>query len=216
MIYCTALVCKVSAAETLVICGNFNSHAGKSYEGINGRCGCDLRSIDRERILGFAVTHDLVVGNPHFNKKDNTAQKMKFSTKDLVTFTEEILTGKLHFLCSVIIWLLTSRAIIVAIKVNFLFENQILSRSATKNLALVRKLWLNIGYLWLIWNGSILETNQENIHTKNCALGSWKIKLWEISSKICLQRIQMKNLLTISGCILKPTCEKLLNRFVAW
>ena len=44
----------------------------------------------------------------------NTAQKMKFSindvfskwpnpleTADLVTFTEEILNGKLHFLCSV-------------------------------------------------------------------------------------------------------------------
>ena len=27
-----------------------------------------------------------------------TAQKMKFSIKDLVTFTEEILNGKLHFL----------------------------------------------------------------------------------------------------------------------
>ena len=30
----------------------------------------------------------------------NTAQIMKFSIKDLVTFTEEILNGKLHFLCS--------------------------------------------------------------------------------------------------------------------
>ena len=35
-----------------------------------------------------------------------TAQKMKFSTKDFFskcdhTFTEEILNGKLHFLCSV-------------------------------------------------------------------------------------------------------------------
>ena len=29
-----------------------------------------------------------------------TAQKMKFSFKDLVTFTEEILIGKLHFLSS--------------------------------------------------------------------------------------------------------------------
>ena len=29
-----------------------------------------------------------------------TAQKMKFSA-DLVTFNEEILNGKLHFLCSV-------------------------------------------------------------------------------------------------------------------
>ena len=29
-----------------------------------------------------------------------TAQKMKFSIKDLVTFIEEILNGKLHFLYS--------------------------------------------------------------------------------------------------------------------
>ena len=31
----------------------------------------------------------------------NIAQKMKFFMKDLVTLTEEILNGKLHFLCSV-------------------------------------------------------------------------------------------------------------------
>ena len=30
----------------------------------------------------------------------NTALKMRFSIKDLVTFTEEILNGKLQFLCS--------------------------------------------------------------------------------------------------------------------
>ena len=33
--------------------------------------------------------------------KAKTAQKIKFSVKDLVRFTEEILIGKLHFLCSV-------------------------------------------------------------------------------------------------------------------
>ena len=31
--------------------------------------------------------------------ESTTAQKMKFSA-DLVTFTEEILNGKLHFLCN--------------------------------------------------------------------------------------------------------------------
>ena len=30
-----------------------------------------------------------------------TAQEMQFSIKDLVTYAEEILNGKLHFLCSV-------------------------------------------------------------------------------------------------------------------
>ena len=46
----------------------------------------------------------------HNIKATTTAQKMKFSIKDFfskcdqirrVTFTEEILNGKLHFLCSV-------------------------------------------------------------------------------------------------------------------
>ena len=47
----------------------------------------------------------------HNIKATTTAQKMKFSIKDFfskydqirrVTFTEEILNGKLHFLCSVL------------------------------------------------------------------------------------------------------------------
>ena len=33
-----------------------------------------------------------------------SAQKMKFSIKDFFTFTEEILNGKLHFLCSDTQW----------------------------------------------------------------------------------------------------------------
>ena len=34
---------------------------------------------------------------PYYNVALNTLQKIKFSIKDLVTFTEEILNGKLHF-----------------------------------------------------------------------------------------------------------------------
>ena len=34
--------------------------------------------------------------------ENNIVERMKFPIKDLVTFTEEILNGKLHFLCSVI------------------------------------------------------------------------------------------------------------------
>ena len=40
-----------------------------------------------------------------------TAQKMKFSIKDLVTFTEEILNRKLYFLCSE--WYITVKTITV-------------------------------------------------------------------------------------------------------
>ena len=61
----------MSAAETLVICGNFNGHVGKvanGYEGVNG--GHGLRNTEGEPILEFAVAHDLV-GNTHFHKQDN-------------------------------------------------------------------------------------------------------------------------------------------------
>ena len=65
---------KVSAAETLVICGNFNGHVGKvanGYEGVHGGHGYGLRNTEGERILEFAVAHNLVVGITHFHKKDN-------------------------------------------------------------------------------------------------------------------------------------------------
>ena len=36
-------------------------------------------------------------------RNTSTAQNMKFSMRDLVTFTEEVLNGKRHFLCSAIL-----------------------------------------------------------------------------------------------------------------
>ena len=39
-----------------------------------------------------------VAGSPAMYS--STTQKMKFSMKDLVTFTEEIVNGKFHFLCN--------------------------------------------------------------------------------------------------------------------
>ena len=38
---------------------------------VHGGHGYGLRKIERERILEFAVAHDLVVGNTHLHKKDN-------------------------------------------------------------------------------------------------------------------------------------------------
>ena len=51
--------------------------------------------------LGFKCVSVSCGYREHF-KINYKAQcpKMKFSNKDLVTFTEEILNGKLHFLCS--------------------------------------------------------------------------------------------------------------------
>ena len=70
----SSTVNKVSAAETLVICSDFNGHVGKvanGYEGVHGGHGYGLRNTEGERILEFAVAHDLVVSNTHFHKKDN-------------------------------------------------------------------------------------------------------------------------------------------------
>ena len=41
------------------------------YESVHGGHGYGLRYTEGERILKFAVAHDLVVGNTYFHKKDN-------------------------------------------------------------------------------------------------------------------------------------------------
>ena len=49
-----------------MICGDFNGHVGKvanGYEGVHGGHGYGLRNTEGERILEFAVAHDLAVGN---------------------------------------------------------------------------------------------------------------------------------------------------------
>ena len=56
-----------------------------------------LRNFNKRELC-----HEIFIGNlQHLKIKCYTAQKMKFSIKDLVTFNEEILNGKLHFLCNV-------------------------------------------------------------------------------------------------------------------
>ena len=60
--------------KTLLICGDFNGLIGKAalgYEGIHDRYGFGKQNINGERILEFAVSNNLVVGNSKFVKKDN-------------------------------------------------------------------------------------------------------------------------------------------------
>ena len=55
--------------ETLLICGDFNGHIGKTasgYKGIHGWYGFGKHNIDGERILKFVVANNLVVGNSKF------------------------------------------------------------------------------------------------------------------------------------------------------
>lgn len=63
---------KVSAAETLVKCGDFNGHVGKLANGdesIHGGHGYYSRNTEGERILEFAAAHNFVVRNSLFSKK---------------------------------------------------------------------------------------------------------------------------------------------------
>ena len=52
------IVRKVGTDETLVICGDLNSHIGEE-------------TMEGEHILEYAVDHNLVLGNLYFTKKDN-------------------------------------------------------------------------------------------------------------------------------------------------
>ena len=54
---------KISASEILFLCGDFNGHIGKNadgYEGVHGGRGFGRRNMEGERILEFAVAHNLI------------------------------------------------------------------------------------------------------------------------------------------------------------
>ena len=56
---------KVSAAETLVICGDFSGHVGKvasSYEGVHDSHGYGLRNTEGEHILELLLCTILLLG----------------------------------------------------------------------------------------------------------------------------------------------------------
>ena len=64
--------------------------------------------------LSLSLSLSLSLWRKHFQTIRYTAQKMKFSIKDffskcdqiyMTTFTEETFNGKLHFLCSVNLWI---------------------------------------------------------------------------------------------------------------
>ena len=64
---------KISVSEILFVRGYFKGHIGKNadgYEGVHGRRGFERRNLEGERILEFAVTHNLVVSNSLFMKRE--------------------------------------------------------------------------------------------------------------------------------------------------
>ena len=64
---------KISASEILFVCVEFNGHLGKNadgYQGVRGGRRCGRRNLEGERILEFAVAHNLVVSNLLFTDRD--------------------------------------------------------------------------------------------------------------------------------------------------
>ena len=57
-----------------VVYGDFSGHIGKNadeYEGVHGSRGFGRRNVEGERILEFAVAHNLVVSKSLFTKREN-------------------------------------------------------------------------------------------------------------------------------------------------
>ena len=65
---------KINASEILIVCGDFNGHIRKNadgYEGVHGGRGFGRLNLESERILEFAVAHNLVVLNSLFTKRES-------------------------------------------------------------------------------------------------------------------------------------------------
>ena len=64
----------MSASAILFVCGVFNGHIGKNAdgcEGVHDGRGFGIRNLEGERILEFAVAHNLVLSNSLFTKRES-------------------------------------------------------------------------------------------------------------------------------------------------
>ena len=64
---------KVSTSEILFVCEDFNGHIGNNadrYGGVHSGRGFGRRNLEDEKILEFAVTHNLVVSNSVLMKRE--------------------------------------------------------------------------------------------------------------------------------------------------
>ena len=70
----TSVLAKIPPSEVLIPGGDWNGHVGSTadgYEGVHGGFGYGERNKEGERILEFALAHDLIIGNTLFMKKDD-------------------------------------------------------------------------------------------------------------------------------------------------
>ena len=88
-------VTKVPATEIPILVGDWNGHVGAdagAYNEVHGGHGFGARNSEGERILEFAVAHDLLVGNTLFKKRDS--HLITYSSGNLRTQIDYILYRK--------------------------------------------------------------------------------------------------------------------------
>ena len=69
-----SVLSKIPPSEVLIPGGDWNGHVGSTadgFEGVHGGFGYGVRNSDGDRILEFALAHDLIIGNTLFMKRDN-------------------------------------------------------------------------------------------------------------------------------------------------
>ena len=72
---------RISASEILFVCEDFNGHTGKNtdgYERVHGGRGFGRHYLEAERILNFAIAHNLVVSNSLFTKRESHLVTYRF------------------------------------------------------------------------------------------------------------------------------------------
>ena len=72
---------KISASKILFVRGDFNGHIGKNtdgYEGVHGVRGFGRLNLECQRILEYAVVHNVVVSNSLFTKRESFLVTYKF------------------------------------------------------------------------------------------------------------------------------------------
>ena len=63
-----------TADETVLLCGDWNGHIGKTavgYEGIHGGNGYGNRNEEGDKALDFAVANNFLICNTFFRKRDS-------------------------------------------------------------------------------------------------------------------------------------------------
>ena len=85
--------------KRVIKCKPYTSTVELFYAGETGETGLRMAECESYK-KWFHSRCEKIPAAVFSARKQCTAQKMKFSVKDLATFTEEILNGILHFLCS--------------------------------------------------------------------------------------------------------------------